>query len=191
MVGVGVDFSEGLRLPDGVSDPAEPRVLFYPGSSIGNFSPPEAEHFLRSVRAACGDHASSGLLIGVDLVKDARQLEEAYDDALGVTAAFNLNLLRHINQLAGTDFNVRNWRHRAVFNPTLSRVEMHLEARAATVVRWQGGERVFQAGERIHTESSYKWTLKDFQALLQQAGFGACQAWTDANKRFAIFWAGV
>lgn len=191
MVGVGVDFSEGLRLPDGVSDPAEPRVLFYPGSSIGNFSPPEAEHFLRTVRAACGDHPNSGLLIGVDLVKDARQLEDAYDDALGVTAAFNLNLLRHINQLAGTDFNVRDWRHRAVFNPTLSRVEMHLEARAATVVHWQGGERVFQAGERIHTESSYKWTLEDFEALLQRAGFGACQAWTDANKRFAIFWAGV
>ena len=191
MVGVGVDFSAGLVLPEGVANPAAPRVLFYPGSSIGNFSPSEAEHFLRSVRAACGDHPASGLLIGVDLVKDAQQLEDAYDDALGVTAAFNLNLLRHINQLAGTDFQVRDWRHLALFNPALSRVEMHLAARAATVMRWQGGERVFQAGERIHTESSYKWTPADFEALLQRAGFGACQVWTDANRRFATFWAAV
>lgn len=191
MVGIGVDFAEGLVLPEGVANPAEPRVLFYPGSSIGNFAPPEAAQFLRSLRAACGQHPASGLLIGVDLVKDVLQLEAAYDDALGVTAAFNLNLLRHINLLAGTNFNVRDWRHLAVFNQALSRVEMHLEARAATVVRWQNGERVFAAGERIHTESSYKWSLADFEALLRGSGFGACQVWTDTDRRFAVFWAGV
>lgn len=191
MVGIGVDFSDGLALPAEVGPADQPRVLFYPGSSIGNFPPVEAESFLRSVHAACGQHPASGLLIGVDLVKDAQQLEAAYDDALGVTAAFNLNLLLHINHLVGSDFRVRDWQHRAVFNAGLSRVEMHLEARAATVVRWAQGERLFAAGERIHTESSYKWTQASFEALLRRAGFRGCQSWTDAQGRFATVWAGV
>ena len=132
------------------------RVLFYPGSSIGNFAPDEALVFLRSVHAACGSRPGSGLLIGVDLVKDTVELEAAYDDALGVTAAFNRNLLLHINRLCGTDFAVPDWRHVALFNTAASRIEMHLQATRAVTVRWADGARAFALGERIHTENSYK-----------------------------------
>jgi dimethylhistidine N-methyltransferase len=193
MVGLGLDFSAGLALPNNLASqvlPAEsPRVLFYPGSSIGNFTPVDALAFLRSVRTACGPVAGSGLLIGVDLVKDTAELEAAYDDALGVTAAFNLNLLLHTNRTVGTDFNVREWLHVALFKAAESRIEMHLQARHTLTVRWPGGERTFTGGERIHTENSYKWTLPRFQALLADAGFAASQAWTDEGQRFAVCWA--
>ena len=191
MVGLGTDFSSGLQLPPGAVASDRPRVLFYPGSSIGNFAPDEALSFLRSVHAACGQVPGSGLLIGVDLIKDEIELQAAYDDALGVTAAFNLNLLCHINRLAGTDFSVRDWAHVALFNTAESRIEMHLQARQAVTVRWADGERHFTAGERIHTENSYKWTLVGFDALLRQAGFGPGTAWTDEQQLFAVLWAPI
>ncbi len=193
MAGLGLDFSAGLSLPQelmrDVAPSDSPRVLFYPGSSIGNFTPVDALDFLRSVHTACGTAPGSGLLIGVDLVKGTPELEAAYDDALGVTAAFNLNLLLHINRTLGTDFAVREWAHVALFNTTASRIEMHLQARHTLTVRWPGGERTFTGGERIHTENSYKWTLPGFQALLANAGFVATQAWTDTEQRFAVCWA--
>ena len=189
LLGLGLDFSAGLSLPDQVLPADSPRVLFYPGSSIGNFTPADALGFLRSVHVACGNVAGSGLLIGVDLVKDVAELEAAYDDALGVTAAFNLNLLLHINRTLGTNFNVREWAHVALFNTVDSRIEMHLQARHSLTVRWPGGERAFMGGERIHTENSYKWTLPAFESLLHEAGFVATQAWTDAGQRFAVCWA--
>ena len=193
MVGLGLDFSAGLALPHEVMRDAapshSPRVLFYAGSSIGNFTPDDALGFLRSVHVACGTAPGSGLLIGVDLVKDTAELEAAYDDALGVTAAFNLNLLLHINRTLGTDFNVREWAHVGLFNTTVSRIEMHLQARHSLTVRWPGGERAFTSGERIHTENSYKWTLPGFQALLVNAGFVGSQTWTDPGQRFAVCWA--
>jgi len=189
LVGLGLDFSAGLALPVDVVPADGPRVLFYPGSSIGNFTPAQALSFLRSVHDACGTVAGSGLLIGVDLVKDTAELEAAYDDALGVTAAFNLNLLLHINRTLGTDFCVRDWAHVALFNAAESRIEMHLQARHTQTVRWPGGERTFTGGERIHTENSYKWTLPGFQALLTEAGFAPGHVWTDAGQRFAVCWA--
>ena len=190
MVGVGIDFSAGLALPPEAGAAEDgPRVLFYPGSSIGNFTPQEALAFLCSVRAACGTMEGSGLLIGVDLIKVTTELEAAYDDALGVTAAFNRNLLLHINRMVGTDFFLPEWRHVAVYNITASRIEMHLQATRATTVRWPGGERRFGEGERIHTENSYKWTLEGFAALLKDAGFAKSNAWTDEAQRFAVFWA--
>ena len=189
MVGLGLDFSAGLALPPEAAPPDSPRVLFYPGSSIGNFTPADALGFLRSVHTACGTAPGSGLLIGVDLVKGTPELEAAYDDALGVTAAFNLNLLLHINRTLGTNFNVREWAHVALFNTTASRIEMHLQARHTLTVRWPGGERTFTGGERIHTENSYKWTLPGFKDLLGNAGFAATQAWTDPEQRFAVCWA--
>jgi uncharacterized SAM-dependent methyltransferase len=106
-----------------------------------------------------------------------------------VTAAFNRNLLLHVNRLAGTDFAVRDWSHVAVFNAARSRIEMHLQARRDLTVRWAGGERAFAAGERIHTENSCKWTLPDFEALLTQAGFARGESWTDDARRFAVVWA--
>jgi dimethylhistidine N-methyltransferase len=192
MVGLGLDFSAGLALPSDAVPADRPRVLFYPGSSIGNFTPAEALAFLRSVHTACGPVVGSGLLIGVDLVKNTVELEAAYDDALGVTAAFNLNLLLHTNRTVGTDFCVREWLHVALFNAAESRIEMHLQARHTLTVRWPGGQRSFTGGERIHTENSYKWTLPRFQALLADAGFAPPedrQVWTDEGQRFAVCWA--
>ncbi len=184
MLGVGMDFSSSLTLPPQAG--SGPRVLFYPGSSIGNFTPEQALAFLQRVRAACN---GGGLLIGVDLVKPQAVLESAYDDALGVTAAFNRNLLPHLNQLAGTDFRLADWRHVAFFNTEESRIEMHLQALRPLLVRWPGGERRFAGGERIHTENSYKWRQADFAALLKAAGFAQTQAWTDERGWFAVFWA--
>lgn len=182
MLGLGMDFSADLALPDAVR--GGPRTLFYPGSSIGNFTPDEALAFLRRAQAAC--HGGS-LLIGVDLVKDKAVLDAAYDDALGVTAAFNLNLLRHVNALLGTDFDPRGWRHVAFYDEGASRIEMHLEARAPQAVRWPGGERRFEAGERMHTENSCKYRPQDFEALLRDAGFHAIERWTDRRDWFAVF----
>ena len=164
MTGLGLDFSQQLVLPGEVR--AEKRLFFYPGSSIGNFTPDEACAFLRRARAQCGNDGA--LLIGIDLVKDKAILDAAYDDELGVTAAFNLNLLRHVNRLLGADFDVRQWRHLGFFNEAKSRIEMHLEARAALTVTWQGAARRFVAGERIHTENSYKYRPHAISALIEQ-----------------------
>jgi dimethylhistidine N-methyltransferase len=190
MAGLGVDFSSGLALPAELAlDPVQPRVLFYPGSSIGNFTPEQALDFLRNLHSACGTAPGSGLLIGVDLLKDPAELESAYDDALGVTAAFDLNLLLHINRLVGSNFAVRDWWHLSRFNAPQSRVEMHLQARHAVTVQWPGGQRQFAAGETIHTENACKWTMKNFESLLLSAGFGSTRVWTDPKERFAVFWA--
>jgi dimethylhistidine N-methyltransferase len=182
MLGVGMDFSSSLDLPDAVSP--RRRAFFYPGSSIGNYSPTEALAFLQRVRIACGD--DGGLLIGVDLVKDKPTLDAAYDDALGVTASFNLNLLLHLNRLLGADFNLADWRHCGFFNTAQSRIEMHLETRRDVAVTWTGGQRRFRQGERIHTESSYKYTQGSFVDLLKQAGFADVRRWTDARHWFMV-----
>ena len=187
MTALGLDFSHGFELPDSVRHGR--RLFFYPGSSIGNFSPEQAVAFLRGLRANSG--ADGGLLIGVDLIKDSAVLDAAYDDALGVTAAFNLNMLRHLNHLIGADFDVAQWQHRAFFNEADSRIEMHLEARAALTVRWAGGERHFARGERVHTEDSYKYTRQSFVNLLERAGFATAQVWTDSSNWFAVIHARV
>ena len=187
MTPLGLDFSSGFALPDSVRH--RRRLFFYPGSSIGNFSPEQAKVFLRGLHANAGD--DGGLLIGVDLIKDGAVLDAAYDDAIGVTAAFNLNMLRHVNHLIGADFDVRQWRHLAFFNREDSRIEMHLEARSALTVRWQGGERRFAQGERIHTEDSYKYTRQSFVGLLEQSGFATTRVWTDPAGWFAVIHARV
>jgi len=182
MLGIGMDFSQDLTLPDSVNRTG--RLFFYPGSSIGNYPPDEALQYLQRIRGAC--QAQGGLLIGIDLVKDIAVLDAAYDDALGVTAAFNLNTLRHLNNLLDADFNVRDWQHRGFFSAAKSRIEMHLEARHALTVCWQGGERHFKKGDYIHTESSYKYTEEAFCSLLKNAGFTVRQCWTDAQGWFMV-----
>ena len=184
VAGVGLDFSSALNLPPDLLQ-GRP-VFFYPGSSIGNFTPAAARDFLASVHRQA---AGGGLLIGVDLVKPVEQLERAYDDALGVTAAFNLNLLRHLNRLIGSDFDPSDWRHVAFFNRQDLRIEMHLEARRALTVRWPEGERHFQSGERLHTENSYKYSVESFAALLRASGFAHSLCWVDPDRWFAVFWA--
>ena len=183
MVGVGLDFSQQLALPDGLLGKA-PALVFYPGSSIGNFSQAEALHLLQQARTLSQGGA---LLIGADLVKPAHVLQAAYDDALGVTAAFNLNLLRHVNHLLGSDFDVRDWQHVALFNAAESRVEMHLQARRDIAVAWPGGQRHFARAERIHTENSAKWTPGSFEALLRDAGWRDVQRWSDEQGWFGVF----
>jgi dimethylhistidine N-methyltransferase len=185
MIGVAQDFSDSLRLPESVR--RDHRLFFYPGSSLGNFAPDQALLFLRRLRNLCA--TDGGLLIGIDLVKDKRLLDAAYDDALGVTASFNLNLLLHLNGLLHADFDVREWQHRAFFNRDQSRIEMYLEARRDLVVGWLGGERRFAEGERIHTENSYKYTHEGFVKLLARAGFEASRVWNDDRSWFMVCYA--
>ncbi len=184
IVALGQDFSQDLSLPADVRD--EGRLFFYPGSSIGNWAPEQALAMLTRIRAACTD-AGSGLLIGVDRVKEADILVNAYDDALQVTAAFNRNLLLHVNRILRTDFDLADWAHHARFDDVQSRVEMHLVAKRAVTVNWPGRCRIFAAGETIHTECSYKYTPRDFAELLATAGFGDVAHWTDANGWFSVF----
>lgn len=187
MTGVGMDLLPVPHLPPGLIDkPGTKPVFFYPGSSIGNLRPDEAAGFLAGLRSQA---SGGGLLIGVDLVKDTRVLEAAYDDAIGVTAAFNLNLLRRLNAVIGSDFDPVDWRHRARFDTALSRIEMHLEARRDLAVRWPGGERRFVAGETLHTENSYKYAAGHFEAMLTEAGFRDVRLWESPAPEFAVFWA--
>lgn len=179
---VVADLTEPIVLPDSV--PSASRLLFYPGSSIGNFDPPQALALLSRMRSLL--HSDGALLIGVDLVKDEAILNAAYNDDAGITAAFNLNVLDHINRLIGSDFDTRNWQHLAFFNAQHSRIEMHLQARIAQHVRWPEGGRHFARGARIHTENSYKYQVNDFLKLLQGAGFAQTQVWTDAQNWFAL-----
>jgi dimethylhistidine N-methyltransferase len=185
MAGLGQDFAATLDLPGELLGGLRP-VFFYPGSSIGNFTRPEALAFLARLRERAD---GGGLLIGVDLIKPRAVLEAAYDDSLGVTAAFNRNVLQHLNRLIDSDFDPRQWRHVAFFDEAGSRIEMHLEARESLAVAWPGGGRRFDAGERIHTENSCKYTVEGFAALLAEAGFGATRHWTDERGWFAVFWA--
>jgi L-histidine Nalpha-methyltransferase len=200
ITGVSIDFAHALDLPAPLmaSVEAAPLVAFYPGSSIGNFNPEEALAFLQRVQGLCMRAGSqSGILIGVDLIKPIAVLEAAYDDPLGLTSAFNLNLLRHINKLIGANFDVRDWQHIGLFNAALSRIEMHVEAKKTAIVSWRDSltinstisSRTFQAGERIHTENSYKWTPDNFAGLLKTAGFSKTKVWTDEANYFAVFWA--
>jgi dimethylhistidine N-methyltransferase len=184
MLGVVADFTDGLEL---AADLAPlPTTFFYPGSSIGNFTPEEAFDFLRAIRRHCVV-PGSGLLIGADTKKDKARLDAAYDDALGVTAAFNRNVLNHVNRLLGSDFVPEAWAHRGFYNAEPGRIEMHLEATSPQTVTLDGVMRRFAAGERIHTENSYKYAPAEFSALLARAGFSAVRCWQDANGDFAVF----
>ncbi|HEX3140685.1 MAG TPA: L-histidine N(alpha)-methyltransferase, partial [Rhizobacter sp.] len=176
------DLTQDIELPGDV--PQAHRLVYYPGSSIGNFDLPQASTLLERMRHMLQDDGA--LLIGVDLRKDVAVLEAAYDDAAGVTAAFNLNALTHINRLIGSDFDLAGWKHVAFFNREASRIEMHLEAVADVRVNWPGGGRSFARGERIHTENSYKYEIEGFAQLLDEAGFHRTVAWTDERRWFAV-----
>jgi dimethylhistidine N-methyltransferase len=183
--GVVTDFSRTLDLA-GDLDPG-PVTFFYPGSSIGNFAPDEALGLLAQIRRLCGRRG--GLMIGVDAPKEERRLEAAYADGLGVTAAFNRNVLNHVNALLGTSFDPAAFGHIAFYNAGQSRIEMHLEALRAQCVVLDGRERVFAPGERIHTENSYKYTPEQFGAVLRRAGFADITVWQDEAGDFAVYYA--
>jgi dimethylhistidine N-methyltransferase len=179
---VAADFTKPFDLPHAVR--GRPRVGFFPGSTIGNFDPAEAERFLAHAARLLGRGAH--FIVGIDLVKDPAVLNAAYNDAAGVTAAFNLNLLRRMNRELGGDFDLAGFRHHAFFNAEQSRIEMHLESRAAQTVHVCEQAFAFAAGETIHTESSYKYTLASFRALAMRAGWSPVTAWTDAAGNFSV-----
>jgi L-histidine Nalpha-methyltransferase len=179
---VVADFTQDFNLPDSLD--GLPRAGFFPGSTIGNFDPHEAEGLLHRFGRILGPGAH--MIVGVDLVKDAAVLENAYDDAQGVTAAFNLNLLTRINRELAGRFEPDAFSHRAVFNPNASRIEMHLVARDAQAVRVGSDTFAFAAGETIHTESSYKYTVATFRALTERAGWTWLKVWTDPDQLFSV-----
>jgi len=176
------DFTRDFDLPENLA--GLPRAGFFPGSTIGNFEPEEAEALLARFGRILGSGAH--MIVGVDLVKDAATLETAYDDAEGVTAAFNLNLLTRINRELAGRFDLDAFAHRAVFNRQASRIEMHLVARDAQDVAVGSDTFAFAAGETIHTESSYKYTVETFRALAERAGWRWIQVWTDADGLFSV-----
>jgi dimethylhistidine N-methyltransferase len=184
--GVLADFAQGLDLKRDLADGAT--TFFYPGSSIGNFTPAEALAFLGAIRQHC-DEPGSGLLIGVDTVKDPARLVAAYDDAAGITAAFNRNILLHVNRILGTTFAPVAFTHVACYDETAGRIAIYLEARAPHSVEIDGVERNFEAGERIHTENSWKYAPAAFTAMLQRAGFEAVCCWQDPAGDFAVYYA--
>ncbi len=161
-----------------------PKVGFFPGSTIGNFEPHEACSFLRSAREILGKNAQ--LVIGVDLEKDERVLYDAYNDKAGVTARFNLNVLQRIDRELGGNFDVSAFTHRAIYNRDRHRIEMHLISRKAQTVRMLGRTFSFRAGESIHTENSYKYSLERFAALARGSGWTPRTTWTDAAAMFSV-----
>lgn len=188
-LGIATDFTRPLDLPAvRAASRKHPPVFFYPGSSIGNFAPADTLHFLQSVQQHLGEHGC--LLIGVDGQQDPQRLRAAYDDALGVTAAFNRNILRAVNRELEADFRPERFRHHAVFNVDESRVEMSLIALETHSVRFGRHRRRFGAGEAIVTEYSYKYTGPAFAALLEVAGFGKLRHWQSPDADYHVFLAG-
>jgi dimethylhistidine N-methyltransferase len=179
---VEADFTQPFRLPAALA--ATPRTGFFPGSTIGNFEPHEACSFLRHAGRVLGE--GMALIIGVDLVKDASVLNAAYDDAAGVTARFNLNLLARINRELDGQFDLDSFTHKAFYNSERHRIEMHLVSRKRQKVRVAGKMIDFRAGETIHTENSYKYTLESFGALVRGSGWTPLSVWTDADGYFSV-----
>jgi dimethylhistidine N-methyltransferase len=179
---VAADFMQPFDLPAEVL--RRPRAGFFPGSTIGNFEPKDAKRFVRNAGTTLGRGAV--LIVGVDLVKDETVLHAAYNDVAGVTAAFNLNLLARMNRELNADFDLDNFEHRAFFNREASRIEMHLVSRRQQTVRVASVKIRFRAGESIHTESSYKYTIDSFRALARAAGARPVAVWTDRDALFSV-----
>ena len=179
---VAADFTELFELPAAIA--GMPKVGFFPGSTIGNFEPHEACSFLRSAREILGKGAL--MVIGADLEKDERVLYDAYNDAAGVTARFNLNLLVRINRELGGNFDISAFTHRAIYNRERYRIEMHLISKKPQTVRLLGTSFSFRPGESIHTESSYKYSVDRFAALARSTGWKVRESWTDRAKMFSV-----
>lgn len=180
---VCADFCQPLTLT--CCPPAYKKLAFFPGSSIGNFEPHEAEAFLRGLTSTLGTDGGA-LLIGVDLKKDPRLLNAAYNDAQGVTAEFNLNLLRRIQRELGAQVDISAFRHKAFYNEALGRIEMHLVSQRPQQIRLGAEVFHFAEGETLHTENSYKYRIDEFQALATRAGYRPAAVWTDVNELFSV-----
>lgn len=178
---LAADFTAPLALPPAVGR----RVGFFPGSSIGNFEPAQA---LALLRRMAGWLTGGGLLVGIDLVKEPAVLHAAYNDAAGVTAAFNRNVLARANRELGCDFDLDGFAHAAFYHPVLQRIEMHLVSRRRQTVRLGRTSFSFEDGESVHTENSYKYTVESFQALARNAGWKPQAVWCDDERRFSVHW---
>ena len=181
---VAADFTAPFALPEVVTIAGMPKVGFFPGSTLGNFEPHEACAFLRSAREILGKDAQ--MIIGVDLEKDERLLYDAYNDRAGVTARFNLNVLVRINRELGGNFDLSAFTHRAIYNRERHRIEMHLISKKSQSVRLLGTNFAFRAGESIHTESSYKYSIDRFAALARGSGWTPRASWTDKAGMFSV-----
>ena len=179
---VEADFTHPVPLPGAIAD--LPKLGFFPGSTIGNFTPPHAVDFLRAMKETLGTGAC--LLIGMDRIKDENVLVRAYDDAAGVTAAFNLNLLERINRELDGDIPLDAFRHKAVWNDMLARIEMHIEAVRDVEFSVSGRAFAMAEGETIHTENSHKYGPRDARILLRAGGWTVTQEWTDEAGQFAL-----
>jgi dimethylhistidine N-methyltransferase len=177
------DYTGAIELPP-TRGPGR-RIGFFPGSTIGNFTPQEALGFLHR---AASQLRGGALLLGADLVKDPQVLHAAYNDRQGVTAAFNLNLLARANRELGADFLLPQFAHYAFYNAPLQRIEMHLVSRVAQVVTLDGQRHPLDEGESVHTENSYKYTVSGLHALAQRAGFRPGPVWTDPDRLFSVHW---
>ena len=180
---VCADFTQPFEIPS-PSKPPRRRLVFFPGSTIGNFSPDDAKRLLGQMVDDVGP--GGAVLIGVDLQKDPRTIERAYDDAKGVTAAFNLNLLRRINEELGGNFDLARFRHRARYDQEGGRVVMQLVSTAPQSTTIAGERFELAEGEAITTEYSHKYTLESFAAMASSAGLRVEQAWMDANRLFSV-----
>jgi dimethylhistidine N-methyltransferase len=188
-----VDYSQPVRLPADMITSAQ-KLGFFPGSSIGNFSPQEAQIFLQGVRSTLGKDGA--MLIGIDLKKDKDVLEAAYNDCQGVTAAFNFNILHHINGVLGTQFNTDYFEHKAIYSEVKGRVEMHLVSTMDQIVKISDNSNpdgeskniIFKVGDSIHTENSYKYSKQGFTDLVEGAGFEVRECWSDEKDYFAMFY---
>jgi dimethylhistidine N-methyltransferase len=179
---VAADFTAPFELPAAIAD--MPKVGFFPGSTLGNFEPDEARAFLRSARDILGQDAQ--MIIGVDLEKDERVLYDAYNDAAGVTARFNLNILARVNRELGGNFDLSAFAHRAIYNRDRHRIEMYLVSKKPQTARLHGRSFFFRTGESIHTESSYKYSTDRFNALAKGSGWTPIAAWTDPERMFSV-----
>ena len=178
------DYTQMFAIPSPVNRQSSRNVAFFPGSTIGNFTREEAETFLTRLNGILG--SGSGLLIGVDLKKDSDILHAAYNDARGVTAEFNLNLLARINRELVGDFDLAHFSHRALYLPENGRIEMHMVSDIDQSVTVGGKSFEFAAGEHIHTENSHKYSIAEFRELCGRAGYGSVAAWTDADSLFSV-----
>jgi dimethylhistidine N-methyltransferase len=181
------DFAQDFDLPDPAGSGR--RLVFFPGSTIGNFDPHEALAFLQRVRRLV--QPDGALVIGVDLKKDPAVLHAAYNDGQGITAAFNLNLLERLRSELGAELDPKTFRHRAFYDATHGRIEMHLVSRRAQEIRVLGQRFQFEPGESIHTENSYKYSVAEFHALAHRAGLQPRQVWLDAAHLFSVHYLNV
>jgi L-histidine Nalpha-methyltransferase len=182
---VCADYLESFDLPTPLRTP-DRNIIYFPGSTIGNFEPHVATGFLRRIVDLC--ERKGALLIGVDLQKDRHILERAYNDSKGVTAEFNLNLLQRANHELDADFHLKQWRHEAIYNAAAGRIEMHLVSKIDQIIHIADYEFRFRSGEKIITEFSYKYTLEGLTALAGAAGLKFVQMWTDKARLFGVFY---